>query len=303
MNSKPKGRSGPTAQRWARHRLGARRSRGYPRPRDRDAPDHPQHARTGPRPQPPQRSRGARCRRLRPRAALVRPARREVHRRDDVPRERPPQPPTARMADRGPAEAREALVPDRRHRTARSVRPPSSGYSRPQTIASVLPNIYDADQLAEFVDAPETPPLTSRRTRANRRPLRTQLRSRCDHGARIERPRATRRAHSNERITPPRRAKAAARSSSSRSTASTRRGAACRTRTANAASASWVPRSKAFSDRLQTRAYSVVGMRGDADFLLWQIGESLDDIQQLASAINGTPHGRRTSRCRIRFSR
>ena len=34
-----------------------------------------------------------------------------------------------------------------------------------------------------------------------------------------------------------------------------------------------------FSDRLQIRVYSVVGMRGDADFLLWQIGDNLDDIQ------------------------
>ena len=48
---------------------------------------------------------------------------------------------------------------------------------------------------------------------------------------------------------------------------------------------------EAFAVRLQTRAYSVVGMRGDADFLLWQIGESLEDIQQLASAINGTAVG------------
>ena len=41
------------------------------------------------------------------------------------------------------------------------------------------------------------------------------------------------------------------------------------------------------------RAYSVVGMRGDADFLLWQIGDSLDDIQELATAVIGTsmaPH-------------
>lgn len=48
---------------------------------------------------------------------------------------------------------------------------------------------------------------------------------------------------------------------------------------------------EAFSARLQTRAYSVVGMRGDADILLWQIGDSLEDIQQLASAINGTALG------------
>ncbi|MGH2403650.1 MAG: chlorite dismutase family protein, partial [bacterium] len=43
-----------------------------------------------------------------------------------------------------------------------------------------------------------------------------------------------------------------------------------------------------FSDRLQVRSYSVAGMRGDADFLLWQIGDSLDDIQALATAINST---------------
>jgi chlorite dismutase len=47
----------------------------------------------------------------------------------------------------------------------------------------------------------------------------------------------------------------------------------------------------AFSDRLQVRAYSVVGMRGDCDFLLWQIGERLDDIQGLHSALLGTPMG------------
>ena len=48
---------------------------------------------------------------------------------------------------------------------------------------------------------------------------------------------------------------------------------------------------EAFSDHLQIRAYSVVGMRGDADFLLWQIGDSLEDVQQLASAINHTTIG------------
>ena len=47
----------------------------------------------------------------------------------------------------------------------------------------------------------------------------------------------------------------------------------------------------AFADRLQVRSYSVVGMRGDADFLLWQIGERLDDIQALHSALLGTPMG------------
>jgi chlorite dismutase/nitrite reductase/ring-hydroxylating ferredoxin subunit len=48
---------------------------------------------------------------------------------------------------------------------------------------------------------------------------------------------------------------------------------------------------EAFSERLQVRSYSVVGMRGDADILLWQIGERLEDIQLLAAAINGTAMG------------
>ena len=45
------------------------------------------------------------------------------------------------------------------------------------------------------------------------------------------------------------------------------------------------------SDRLQIRAYSVVGMRGDADFLLWQIGEDMSDVQTLHARILGTPMG------------
>ena len=47
----------------------------------------------------------------------------------------------------------------------------------------------------------------------------------------------------------------------------------------------------AFSGRLQVRAYSVVGLRGDADFLLWQIGERLEDIQALATEVMRTPLG------------
>jgi chlorite dismutase len=46
-----------------------------------------------------------------------------------------------------------------------------------------------------------------------------------------------------------------------------------------------------FSNRLQVRSYSVVGLRGDADFLLWQIGERLDDLQALATAIMRTAMG------------
>jgi chlorite dismutase len=47
----------------------------------------------------------------------------------------------------------------------------------------------------------------------------------------------------------------------------------------------------AFANRLQVRSYSVQGMRGDADFLLWQIGERLDDIQDLATELLRTPMG------------
>ena len=47
----------------------------------------------------------------------------------------------------------------------------------------------------------------------------------------------------------------------------------------------------AFSDRLQVRSYSVIGFRGDADFLLWQIGQRLEDIQALATEAMRTPLG------------
>jgi chlorite dismutase len=45
---------------------------------------------------------------------------------------------------------------------------------------------------------------------------------------------------------------------------------------------------EAVSSRLQMRSYSVMGMRGDADFLLWQIGDSLDDVQALATTVMNT---------------
>jgi chlorite dismutase/nitrite reductase/ring-hydroxylating ferredoxin subunit len=42
---------------------------------------------------------------------------------------------------------------------------------------------------------------------------------------------------------------------------------------------------ESFAGRLQVRSYSAAGMRGDADFLLWQIGDRLEDIQELAAAL------------------
>ena len=46
-----------------------------------------------------------------------------------------------------------------------------------------------------------------------------------------------------------------------------------------------------FSDRLMVRSYSLMGMRGDADLLLWQVGDRLEDIQQLHTALFRTGMG------------
>ncbi|MBI1885775.1 MAG: chlorite dismutase family protein [Chloroflexi bacterium] len=48
---------------------------------------------------------------------------------------------------------------------------------------------------------------------------------------------------------------------------------------------------ESFGDRLLVRSYSLMGARGDADFLLWQIGERLEDVQQLTTALFSTATG------------
>src|SRR3989304_4261066 len=48
---------------------------------------------------------------------------------------------------------------------------------------------------------------------------------------------------------------------------------------------------QAFDDRLLIRSYSLMGMRGDADLLLWQTGDRLEDIQELATAVLSTAMG------------
>lgn len=48
---------------------------------------------------------------------------------------------------------------------------------------------------------------------------------------------------------------------------------------------------EAFGDRLLIRAYSLVGTRGDADFLLWQIGDRLEDLQALHTQLFSTQLG------------
>jgi len=44
----------------------------------------------------------------------------------------------------------------------------------------------------------------------------------------------------------------------------------------------------AAEERMIVRSYSLVGLRGDADFLLWQIAARLEDVQALQARINGT---------------
>jgi chlorite dismutase len=46
-----------------------------------------------------------------------------------------------------------------------------------------------------------------------------------------------------------------------------------------------------FGERLLIRSYTLMGMRGDADFLLWQVGDRLEDIQELATAVYSTAMG------------
>ena len=43
---------------------------------------------------------------------------------------------------------------------------------------------------------------------------------------------------------------------------------------------------------MRVRSYSCVGLRSDADFLLWQVSYELDDFQTFAAALNRTGFGR-----------
>ena len=48
---------------------------------------------------------------------------------------------------------------------------------------------------------------------------------------------------------------------------------------------------RGFSRKMLIRPYSLVGTRGDCDFLLWQVAQRLETIQELATAIASTPLG------------
>ena len=44
-----------------------------------------------------------------------------------------------------------------------------------------------------------------------------------------------------------------------------------------------------WAERLDLRSYSLVGVRPEADFLLWKLTERYDDLRELGTALNGTP--------------
>src|SRR5512140_2151496 len=46
-----------------------------------------------------------------------------------------------------------------------------------------------------------------------------------------------------------------------------------------------------FNRRMLLRAYSLFGLRGDVDFMLWQVAEDIDAFQALAKAIFSTGMG------------
>lgn len=48
---------------------------------------------------------------------------------------------------------------------------------------------------------------------------------------------------------------------------------------------------EAWTGRNLVRCYSTVGMRGDVDFLIWQVSYALDDIQAMAGELLGTAPG------------
>ena len=49
-----------------------------------------------------------------------------------------------------------------------------------------------------------------------------------------------------------------------------------------------------FGERFPIRAYSMYGIRPDADFMLWKVSERLEDFQELGTAITVNRPGRPT---------
>ena len=45
----------------------------------------------------------------------------------------------------------------------------------------------------------------------------------------------------------------------------------------------------AWQERMDLRAYSLVGVRPEVDFMLWRLTERYDDLRELTTDLNGTP--------------
>ena len=46
-----------------------------------------------------------------------------------------------------------------------------------------------------------------------------------------------------------------------------------------------------FSKRLLVRTYSLVGLKAEVDFLIWRVGKTLDELQEMSAAVRGTALG------------
>jgi chlorite dismutase len=44
-----------------------------------------------------------------------------------------------------------------------------------------------------------------------------------------------------------------------------------------------------WAERIELRSYSLVGVRPDADFMLWKLTDRYDDLRELGADLNGTP--------------
>ena len=44
-----------------------------------------------------------------------------------------------------------------------------------------------------------------------------------------------------------------------------------------------------WAERMELRSYSLVGVRPEADFMLWKLTERYDDLRELGTALNATP--------------
>jgi chlorite dismutase len=44
-----------------------------------------------------------------------------------------------------------------------------------------------------------------------------------------------------------------------------------------------------WAERMELRSYSLVGVRPEADFMLWKLTERYDDLRELGTDLNGTP--------------